>query len=380
MRYGMYGICVALLLVVCVSTGEAQWTEPVPMTPQFGTGIRAPWISNDGLRLYLCTMADVNVTTRDSIGGPWGPLERLPDHINASPTQNSACESPTGDTLYFTSDSDYRPEGGYGWLDVYYSVRTDTGWGPVVNCGPGINGPGREWSVGISRDGSTLLTSSGGPHGWYPDLYYCTRQSDGTWGTPVNFGPNINAMGDEDSPCLSPDNNRLFFSSDGANSGDIYESHKVNGVWQPRSALPAPINSTFGTEANPCLSADGRTLWFRKAPWLGDFMMYTSEDTTVLSATAREFGRAASERSAVSVYPNPFNPVTQIRYEIPTAGIVTLKVFDVLGREVTTLVDQSVNAGSYSIEWNAESYPSGMYFAVLHAGNGRMVQKMLLLR
>jgi hypothetical protein len=266
------------------STVFAQWTEPVPMVPQFGVGIVSPWISNDGLRLYLCSMAQVNVTSRDSIGSPWGPLVLLPSHINASPMQNSACESPSGDTLYFTSDSDQRPEGGYGWLDVYYSVRTDTGWGQATNCGPNINGPGREWSVGISRDGSTLLLSSGGPQGGYPDLYYCTKQVDGTWGIPVDFGQNINDMYDEEGPCLSPDNNRLFFSSDGENMGDIYESRRINGQWQPRTALPAPVNTHFGTEMSPCLAADGKTLWFRAAPWHGTYMIYTSEDTTVLSS------------------------------------------------------------------------------------------------
>ncbi len=61
-------------------------------------------------------------------------------------------------------------------------------------------------------------------------------------------------------------------------------------------------------------------------------------------------------------YPNPFNPTTTISYQLPTQSHVTLKVFDVLGREVETLVDQMKAAGEYTATWNAEKVPSGVYF------------------
>lgn len=96
------------------------------------------------------------------------------------------------------------------------------------------------------------------------------------------------------------------------------------------------------------------------------------------NTSIREASR--THMATISVYPNPFNPTTQIRYDLPKSGMVTLTVFDLLGREVVTLVDQRVSAGSYTIEWNAERYPGGMYFAVLEAGNKRMVQKMLLMK
>ena len=177
--------------LVLVGSGWGQWTEPVPMEPQFGVGVRGVWISNDNLRLYvrggLSTLA---VTARDSVNGAWGELEILPSHINFTGTQNSVCESPSGDTLYFTSDSDQRPgEEGYGWLDVYYCVRTDTGWGPAINAGDSVNGPGQEWSVNISRDGSMLLLASHGSSGEYVShkLWYCQKHADGTWVHPPLF-------------------------------------------------------------------------------------------------------------------------------------------------------------------------------------------------
>jgi hypothetical protein len=61
-------------------------------------------------------------------------------------------------------------------------------------------------------------------------------------------------------------------------------------------------------------------------------------------------------------YPNPFNPSTTIRYQLPTTGRVTIKVFDLLGQEVATLVHEQKQAGNYSVEWNASNVPSGVYF------------------
>jgi hypothetical protein len=61
-------------------------------------------------------------------------------------------------------------------------------------------------------------------------------------------------------------------------------------------------------------------------------------------------------------YPNPFNPSTKIIYEIPKQSHVKLVVYDILGKEVSTLVDKQTNAGSYEVQWNASQMPSGIYF------------------
>jgi hypothetical protein len=79
-------------------------------------------------------------------------------------------------------------------------------------------------------------------------------------------------------------------------------------------------------------------------------------------------------------YPNPFNPSTTIKYSIPELSRVTLKVFNVLGEEVTTLVNEEEIAGNYSIEFNASSLPSGVYFYRLQAGDFTSVRKMILLK
>jgi hypothetical protein len=79
-------------------------------------------------------------------------------------------------------------------------------------------------------------------------------------------------------------------------------------------------------------------------------------------------------------YPNPFNPVTKINFSIPKSGLVTLKVFDILGKEVATLVNEVRNAGEHTVDFNALNLPSGAYFYRIEAGDFKAVKKMLLLK
>jgi hypothetical protein len=79
-------------------------------------------------------------------------------------------------------------------------------------------------------------------------------------------------------------------------------------------------------------------------------------------------------------FPNPFNPSTVIRYSLRVNGIVTLKVFDLLGREVTTLVNEKQNPGTYSVEFNASSLSSGVYFYQLNAAGFTDAKRMLLIK
>jgi hypothetical protein len=79
-------------------------------------------------------------------------------------------------------------------------------------------------------------------------------------------------------------------------------------------------------------------------------------------------------------YPNPFNPSTTIEYDIPKAGLVTLKIYDILGREVRTIVNEEKTAGRYKISFNASSFASGVYFYRLTSGGYTSIKKMVLLK
>ena len=79
-------------------------------------------------------------------------------------------------------------------------------------------------------------------------------------------------------------------------------------------------------------------------------------------------------------YPNPFNPTTKIEYLVPETSMITLKVFDSLGREVSTLVDEIKSPGKYEVNFDGSDLTSGVYMYVLTAGNYSQIKKMILLK
>jgi hypothetical protein len=79
-------------------------------------------------------------------------------------------------------------------------------------------------------------------------------------------------------------------------------------------------------------------------------------------------------------FPNPFNPATTIIYQLPYSSNITLKIFNTLGEEIETLVNEYKTAGRYQTEFNATNLPSGVYFYQLRAGSFVQTKKMLLLK
>ncbi|RPI14801.1 MAG: T9SS C-terminal target domain-containing protein [Ignavibacteriae bacterium] len=79
-------------------------------------------------------------------------------------------------------------------------------------------------------------------------------------------------------------------------------------------------------------------------------------------------------------YPNPFNPVTIINYQLAMSNYVKLVIYDVMGREAATLVNEKQNPGNYEIEWDASNYPSGLYFYKLTVEDFSQVRKMILMK
>lgn len=97
-------------------------------------------------------------------------------------------------------------------------------------------------------------------------------------------------------------------------------------------------------------------------------------------AAVGELAGAPKVFSLSQNYPNPFNPTTVIGYQLPKDSYVTLKVYDILGKEVTTLVNRRQNAGYYNITFHAANFSSGVYFYRLTAGNFTDTKKFLLMK
>ncbi|TFH57932.1 MAG: T9SS type A sorting domain-containing protein [Candidatus Zixiibacteriota bacterium] len=79
-------------------------------------------------------------------------------------------------------------------------------------------------------------------------------------------------------------------------------------------------------------------------------------------------------------YPNPFNPITQIEYALPEAADVKLRIFNLLGQEVATLIDRRLDPGYHTASWDASDFASGIYLYKLQAGDFVETKKMILLK
>lgn len=143
------------------------------------------------------------------------------------------------------------------------------------------------------------------------------------------------------------------------------------------------INMNFTETIRPTF---GDTLWIitDKAITAQDVFRFVADSNYITAVTPNE---TIADYHLFTNYPNPFNPTTTIRYDIPRAGMVNLKVFDILGREVAGLVQEFQPAGSYSVQMNASNLASGVYFYRLQvvsadrqAGSFISARKMIVLK
>ncbi len=124
------------------------------------------------------------------------------------------------------------------------------------------------------------------------------------------------------------------------------------------------VNQTGGCERNLVLVSTG----------------YYVEESKSKTGEGNSSEEIPNVFSLLPNYPNPFNPMTEIRYTLPKECLIRLEVFDILGRRVATLVDGFQRAGYKSIRWDGDGMASGIYFYRLKAGDYTKVRKMVLIR
>ncbi|MGH7454082.1 MAG: T9SS type A sorting domain-containing protein, partial [bacterium] len=152
------------------------------------------------------------------------------------------------------------------------------------------------------------------------------------------------------------------------------------------SLLTNPVIDSTLTAADTTKIArkllNNQTYWWRvragNAAGGGPFSAQRKFRIVITSVQAREEG--PSEFRLSQNYPNPFNPVTGVQFSVVSNQWVSLKVYDVLGNEVATLVNEKKPAGFYRVSFDAKGLVSGVYFYRLQAGNFAATRKLLLVR
>jgi hypothetical protein len=155
-------------------------------------------------------------------------------------------------------------------------------------------------------------------------------------------------------------------------SCDNYSNIYLDPAFDDSAVLPYSLSA-----GSPCIDA-------------GNPASPRDPDGTVTDIGARWFDHASAVPGVppaapaglrlYPAYPNPFNPATELVFDLSRAGTVSLRVFDLLGREVAVLAEGHFSSGRHAVEWNASAQSAGTYFAVLESGDTRAVQKLLLLR
>lgn len=200
--------------------------------------------------------------------------------------------------------------------------------------------------------------------------------------------------------------------------GNVYLNRSINGGydWISSSGLPAGYSNLircfyFTNNQKGWFVADNSTIYGTTnagANWVAQQspvsanlkkVFFIDENTGWIAAGLQGILKTTSGGTVVGVlnysneipesyklnqnFPNPFNPSTKIRFQIPASSSVTqtfLFVYDVLGKEIATLVSQQLEPGTYEVEWEGSAYPSGVYFYTLQAENYRETKRMVLLK
>lgn len=288
----------------------------------------------------------------------------------------------TGGISYLTSYSNILKNSGTGWSTIY--TGSPTGYIYFADASTGF--------VSISPNGTKaiLYTSNGGTN-WvnystgstkYIESVYLRSSGLGFIGCDsalllktTNFGLNWNQIPVPNN--LHVQNVRFvnesrgwFLGTDHSYSGNgrLFVTNNGGSTFQQLQSL-----ENFNVKGYSFIDALNGFV-------CGDSGMVLKTTNGGLTFVNVNTGIIPEKYSLSQNYPNPFNPVTNIKFDLPRSGYVEIKIFDIRGREIAQLVNQQLQPGVYSVDWDASSYPSGVYFYRIEAGKYREAKRMVLIK
>ncbi|MGA7162233.1 MAG: alpha-amylase family glycosyl hydrolase [Bacteroidota bacterium] len=163
------------------------------------------------------------------------------------------------------------------------------------------------------------------------------------------------------------------------NLSDTVQNANLDFTSTPALVANSQMIDLMGSRTFPPLSASNISSYPLSIPAYG-VSIINVQPPTVLNSVKNAMYVLPKAYRLQQNYPNPFNPTTTISFDIPSSSFVSLKVFDVLGREVSTLISGALQAGSYTWQWNASVFASGVYFYRLQAGSFVQTKKLVVVK
>ena len=314
-----------------------------------------PFIIDDSnpAKLYLGTHR-LYMSTNHAVS--WTPIS--PDLTNGPPSGNqvygtittiASASSDTNVVYVGTDDSNVwvTLDGGANWTNISASL-------PI------------RWVTRVAVDPDDALTAYVTLSGYRYDEYlphvFRTTDAGNNW---VDISSNLPDAPVNDIVVDADSTNRLYVGTDVG----VFVSDSLGNTWSYLGEnLPnAPITDLVLHNPTRTLIAAtfGRSMY--------------SIDLTPITSIRDEIV-PMNNFTLYQNYPNPFNPVTRIQYSVASRQFVTLKIYDILGDELATLINEEKQPGTYEVEFNGKESPSGIYFYQLKAGNYKETKKMVLVR
>jgi phage terminase large subunit-like protein len=305
-------------------------------------------------------------------GVSWGADTRL---TNNSANSSSPSVSVSGQVVHIV------------WFDnrdgndeIYYKRSTDGGvsWGADARL---TNNSATSYSTSVSVSGQVVHVVWFDERDGNSEIYYKRSTDAGaSWGADTRL---TNNSANSFSPSVSVSGqvvHVVWSDNREGNNNEIYYKRSTDGgvSWGADTRL----TNNSANSSYPSVSVSGQVVhvvWYDERD--GNSEIYYKRDPTgnpfgiinINSEIPKEFSLGQN-------YPNPFNPSTFIRFALSVAGMTNLKVYDILGREVATLVNEQLKPGTYEVVFNGTNYPSGVYYYVLKAGDFIENRKMVLIK
>ena len=308
--------------------------------------------------------------------------------------ESSPVYSLSGDTLFFTS----LRQGGF----FFRTCRTSSGWTtPEPLNIPIPQGYQTSFEFSMSRNGTIYFALLDTVHNLKADIYK-SKLINGIYQTPINLGTVINSDSSDVNPCIDPDERFIIFASKRAGGYGLHDLYistcKPDSSWNNPINLGNTINTSF-EDVFPSITPDSLYFFYTTAK-SGDigynpYWVSIQYIKNLISIGIIKQTENANDFKLYQNYPNPFNPVTKIKFAVASTSPlhgesstyplqrgtpVTLKVFDLLGKEVAILINEKLQPGTYEVTFNGSNLPSGVYFCKLETDNFIETKKMIIFK